>query len=164
MWMVQTSLDISQLTRKGMQCDSFPFVWQCQTSSTLCLWLVNPEMLDLTHQNMTSWKDTLVNSEGYSTEHRNLQISKRLVHSRHSSENMSKPPPLCIYFPRGPCVFCSLFPRPAPSPTMCFGTKLCTKRAELTLLSDGRSVKAITKGTAEDDQPGLEEGQWIYSG
>lgn len=147
-----------------MQCDSFPLFDSVKTSNMLCLWLVNPEMLDLTHQNMTSLKDTLVNSEGYSTEHRNLQISKRLVHSRHSSENMSKPPPLCIYFPRGPCVICSLFPRPAPSTTMCFGTKLCTKGAELTLLSDERCVKATTKGTAEDDEPGLEEGQWICFG
>lgn len=42
----------------------------------------------LTHQNMASLKDILVNSEWYSTELRNLYISKRLVHSRHSLHHL----------------------------------------------------------------------------
>lgn len=49
---------------------------------------------------------------------------------------------------------------------MCFGTKLHTKGAELTILSDERkNNKRATKGTAEEDgQPGMEEGQWIHFG
>lgn len=51
------------------------------------------------------------------------------------------------YFLEDPVCSADALPTPAP-------------RAELTLLSDERSAK----GTAEDGQPGLEEGQWICSG
>lgn len=68
------------------------------------------------------------------------------------------------YFLEDPACSAAALPTPAASTTRCFGTKLFTKGAELTLLSDERITKAITKGTAEDGQPGLEEGQWICSG